>query len=73
MLVKTITAGDRNYDAIHRDAFVKLARAGFKPDYFNIVSRHTLQPATLADKELVILAAAVLGRARLIDNIQIDL
>ncbi|OQX39528.1 MAG: pantoate--beta-alanine ligase [Oceanospirillales bacterium LUC14_002_19_P2] len=70
---ESIIAGDRNYDALHRDAFVKLARAGFKPDYFNIVSRHTLQPATLADKELVILAAAALGRARLIDNIQIDL
>ncbi|MCK5895030.1 MAG: pantoate--beta-alanine ligase [Endozoicomonadaceae bacterium] len=70
---KAIIAGDRDYDALHRVAFVKLARAGFKPDYFNIVSRHTLQPATLDDKELVILAAAGLGRARLIDNIQIDL
>ena len=68
-----IISGERNYDAIHRDAFVKLARAGFKPDYFNIVDRHTLQPATLADNKLVILAAAMLGRARLIDNLQLDI
>ena len=68
-----ILAGERNYDAIHRDGFVKLARAGFKPDYFNIVDRHTLQPATLKDDKLVILAAAMLGRARLIDNIQLDI
>ncbi len=68
-----ILAGDRNYDAIHRDAFVKLARAGFKPDYFNIVDRHTLQPAGLNDTKLVILAAAMLGRARLIDNLQLDI
>ena len=70
---EAIIAGDRNYDALHRVAFVTLAHAGFKPDYFNIVSRHTLQPATLADKELIILAAAGLGRARLIDNVQINL
>lgn len=70
---EAIVAGDRSYDVLRYDALARLARAGFTPDYFNIVNRHTLQPATPADNELVILAAAALGSTRLIDNIQIDL
>lgn len=70
---EAIIAGDRNYDVLRYDALARLARAGLTPDYFNIASRHTLQPATPADKELVILAAAALDNTRLIDNVQIDL
>ncbi|MFN9957149.1 MAG: pantoate--beta-alanine ligase, partial [bacterium] len=32
-----------------------------------------LQPATAADRRLVVLAAARLGRTRLIDNVEVEL
>ena len=62
-----------SYDILQRDALAHLAELGFQPDYFNIIRRSDLHPAGPEDKELVILAAAALGKARLIDNIQIDL
>ncbi len=68
-----ILAGDISYQSIQQDAIDELANAGFTPDYFNIIRRSDLQPASPDDKQLVILAAAALGKARLIDNIQIDL
>ncbi|NMH65866.1 pantoate--beta-alanine ligase [Shewanella salipaludis] len=46
-----------------------LIGAGFKPDYLEVRNAHTLAPAVATDSELVILAAAYLGKARLIDNL----
>jgi pantoate--beta-alanine ligase len=45
--------------------------AGMKTDYIHICHARTLQPASEDDKELVILAAAHCGSARLIDNLQV--
>ena len=67
-----IEAGDIRYAQLTRQAKEALTQAGFTPDYFNISRRIDLEPATESDQELVILAAAFLGKARLIDNIQID-
>lgn len=50
-----------------------LVEAGFVVDYFNISHAKTLDPATPLDKNLVILAAAWMGKTRLIDNILITL
>ena len=47
--------------------------AGLKTDYIHICHARTLQPASEDDTELVILAAAHCGKARLIDNIQVTL
>ncbi len=47
--------------------------AGLKTDYIHICHAGTLQPASEDDKELVILAAAHCGKARLIDNMQVKL
>jgi len=47
--------------------------AGMKTDYIHICHARTLQPASEDDKELVILAAAHCGKARLIDNLQVSL
>lgn len=47
--------------------------AGMKTDYIHICHARTLQPASEDDKELVILAAAHCGKARLIDNLQVKL
>ncbi|MDP5145640.1 pantoate--beta-alanine ligase [Shewanella sp. ULN5] len=46
-----------------------LLAAGFTPDYLELRNAHNLKPATDEDKELVIVAAAYIGKARLIDNL----
>lgn len=68
-----LEAGQRDYSEVQANAQQQLEAAGFKPDYFNICRRYDLQPAQPDDKELVLVAAAYLGKARLIDNMVIDL
>jgi len=46
---------------------------GMKTDYIHVCHAKTLQPASEDDLELVILAAAHCGKARLIDNLQLTL
>lgn len=46
---------------------------GMKTDYIHVCHAQTLQPASEDDVELVILAAAHCGKARLIDNLQVTL
>jgi pantoate--beta-alanine ligase len=61
--------------AAHREAEVEglteLAAAGFRPDYFAVRDARDLQPATANSRELVVLVAARLGKARLIDNLRV--
>lgn len=47
-----------------------LGAAGFRPDYLEVRSAGSLQPPAPDERELVVLAAAWLGRARLIDNLR---
>lgn len=68
-----IRAGRRDYATLADEAVRTLHGEGFHPDYFNIVSSHTLQPADTRDSEVTILGAAWLGRTRLIDNISLRL
>ena len=64
-----LRSGDRDLDAISARAVETLKDAGFKPDYFEIRrAEDLLQPRSPQD-ELRILAAAWLGKARLIDNV----
>jgi len=58
---------------IEKDAQAKLVQAGLRPDYFHICHADTLQAATDEDTHLVILVAAYLGKARLIDNITFEI
>lgn len=69
---ETLSSGSKDFAAIKQQAVETLTSAGLKPDYFNICHRDTLKPATLKDTQLVILAAAYLGKVRLIDNIQVS-
>ena len=49
-----------------------MAEAGVAPEYFSVVDPDTLEPvARIADTILVVVAARV-GPARLIDNVLID-
>ncbi len=68
-----LASGSRDYPAIERAAISQLGTAGFMPDYVQIVNRHTLQHPAPADRELIIVAAAQLGKARLLDNLQVDI
>ena len=63
-----LRAGERDIAALEAEAKVKLASAGFRPDYFEIRRPDDLQRPSLEDATLRIFAAAWLGRARLIDN-----
>ena len=58
---------------IEDDAKAKLKKLGFTPQYVSISRQSDLKPAKKGDKKLVILAAAQLGKARLIDNLEVEL
>ena len=66
---EAIQSSNNDFEQLRLQAFATLEVAGFKPDYFNICNPTTLKPAQAEDNEFVILAAAFLGKARLIDNI----
>ncbi len=68
-----IIASESNYTAIEAACCQALKQAGFEPDYFAICRAHDLHPAQSGELDLVILAAARLGKPRLIDNIRVDL
>ena len=59
--------------AIEADGSQALAAAGMRPEYFTVRRRRDLGHPTADDRELIILTAAWLGSARLIDNVQVEL
>ena len=67
-----ITAGEKDFAAVEAQAGATLSEAGFRPEYFAIRRQQDLQPAQATDRELVILVAAWLGEARLIDNLSFN-
>jgi pantoate--beta-alanine ligase len=66
-----VRTGDVDFSSIERAGFVTLEGAGFRPDYFSVRKAEDLSPATPVARELVILTAARIGKARLIDNVQV--
>ncbi len=68
-----IRAGERDYALLTTRAMEELRDAGFQPDYFEIRRAADLAEPGSGDHHLVILAAARLGEARLIDNITLSL
>ncbi len=66
-----IGAGERDFDAVCASALDALRSAGFKPDYFEVRRAEDLGIAQSGDDDLRILAAAWLGKARLIDNVAV--
>jgi len=65
--------GHKDFKDLQAQAVRRLSEGGFKPDYVEVRDADTLAPATADDKRLVLLAAAWLGKARLIDNLGLDL
>jgi pantoate--beta-alanine ligase len=66
---EAILAAQQPFADIEQHARDFLTDAGFQPDYFSICRADDLSPATDKDSELVLLAAAKLGKTRLIDNL----
>jgi pantoate--beta-alanine ligase len=53
---------------IESKARAALTEDGFEVEYFSVVSVNTLHKPSISESDLVIMCAAKLGRARLIDN-----
>jgi pantoate--beta-alanine ligase len=58
-------------EAVEQAARTELTALGFTPDYVQVRKICDLAPPDADDGELIILAAAYLGRARLIDNLKL--
>ncbi len=69
-----LARGERDYGRLERDACAELESAGLRPDYVAIrmAADLAVPTADAALSDLRILAAARLGRARLIDNIAVS-
>ncbi len=66
------TAGRRDFAVLEQEACAALKQHGWHPDYVAIRQRAELsQPNAQSEAPLVVLAAAKLGKTRLIDNLEI--
>lgn len=61
-------AGERDADSILSAAQAVLAEASIAPEYLELRVAETLQPVTLVGRDSLVLVAARVGAARLIDN-----
>ncbi|HEX6635481.1 MAG TPA: pantoate--beta-alanine ligase [Usitatibacter sp.] len=66
-----IEGGARDYDALIDAARDELAANGWQVDYVALRTQSNLAPVGPADRELVVLGAACVGKTRLIDNLEI--
>lgn len=65
--------GERDFRALEARTAEALGKDGFGVDYVTVANARTLVPAAPGDRELVIAAAARLGKPRLIDNLTLTL
>ncbi len=68
-----LQAGERNFAALEGTALGALSARNWQPDYIAIRRQHDLLPPQPDDRALVVLAAARLGKTRLIDNLEVGL
>ena len=68
-LKKHLEDGYQDFAALEKQAMERLTRLGFHPDYVAIRNASNLEEACYGIDFIVILAAAWLGKARLIDNV----
>ncbi|WP_346351129.1 pantoate--beta-alanine ligase [Oceanimonas sp. AH20CE76] len=67
-LAQRLAAGERNLEQLAADGSARLTDAGFRTDGIDMVDADTLLPLNEHSRAVVILMAAFLGKARLIDN-----
>jgi pantoate--beta-alanine ligase len=65
--------GHDNYDELEQQAMDRLKELGFEPEYISIRRAENLEPPDRETDKLVVLAAAQLGKARLIDNLVVEI
>lgn len=70
---EVILKGDRDYLTLQTEVIESLNQLGFKSDYIEVRNANDLSVAQPSDKNLVILASAWLGKARLIDNLTLKI
>lgn len=68
---RALRAGERHFDPLCARAADTLRASGFNPDYFEVRRAQDLGVPQAGDDALRILAAAWLGKARLIDNVAV--
>jgi len=68
-----LAAGARDFARLEAEGHATLVAAGLRPDYFAVRRAADLGEPAVTDRHLAVLAAAHVGRARLIDNILVDL
>ena len=68
-IARELENGKRNFAELETDAWTRLEAAGFVPDYVAIRRAENLETPDRDCDEIVVLVAAHLGKARLIDNI----
>jgi pantoate--beta-alanine ligase len=68
-----LARGERDFAALEAAAVLALKEAGFKPDYVEVRSAKDLSKPNgrASTTGLIVLAAAWLGKARLIDNVRV--
>ena len=68
--VEALKSGVRDFARIEATGRAALDGAGFRTDSFSVRDARTLAPASPDTRHFVVLTAARLGKARLIDNLQ---
>lgn len=72
-VVEQLRAGERHLEPLLTNAAQALQQVGLRPDTLDIRDAETLLPLTVDSQRAVVLFSAWLGKARLIDNAQVDL
>jgi pantoate--beta-alanine ligase len=73
LVAEATKKGERDFAAIEARTAQYLTQLGWIVDYVSIRSALTLLPAEKTEHQLVVLAAAKLGKTRLIDNLEFSL
>lgn len=72
-MAEAMRRGNRQFAALENSAATYLQQHGWQVDYIEVRHAQTLTKAQISDKNLVIVAAAILGATRLIDNLEVQL
>ncbi|MGB5246757.1 MAG: pantoate--beta-alanine ligase [Woeseia sp.] len=70
---RELQSGNDDYDGLEQAAIAKLDSRGFKSEYVSIRRAENLGLPDRETDRLVVLAAAQLGKARLIDNVVVEI
>lgn len=70
---EALHSGNRDFAGLEKKGFDELARRGFTPEYVSILRAENLELPDRDDDHLVVLLAARLGNARLIDNLLVEI